>query len=250
MAKRKYDDDAPLPQKKAKLHHQVIHDSQISNAHTLHARTLHPTPLSLASSERCEKRKRTPDSQSDTLEPESKRTRGSPSPSDSPDISSEPWPSIGYIPREEEEPSPVQQWIHEMYINAMQLSAEYDSDISADDQNPLPSPEPSDGDAAERDEWEFPIVDSTHTYHSTPRNSRILSRQRPRKNDTIPTRRKRRQPPKKGKGENKRNKRLDEALSPAVETFLRSRRSTRRDANCKLWHLGDDGTACTVSRVR
>lgn len=250
MAKRKSDAEAPLACKKAKLHHTVIHDDQIPDIHALHPP--YSPPLSMASPERREKRRRTPDSQSDdTLEePDAKRARRSPSP-ESPDTSSEPWPSIECNPREEE-PNYMEQLYIRSYTEAMLLHDEYDSDTSADHQNPLPSPEPSDQDVTDSDEWEFPTVDFIQAPQSTPKTSRLLSRQRRRQRDaTPPPQRKRRQPPKMDKdGRNKRNKPRHEALSPAVETFLHSKRSSRRDPNCKLWQLGDDGTACTVSRVR
>ncbi|KAL7916760.1 hypothetical protein GGI35DRAFT_49038 [Trichoderma velutinum] len=253
MAKRKSDAEAPLPRKKAKLHHPAIHDGQIPDIHALHSP--YSPPLSMASPERREKRRRTPDFQSDdTLEePAAKRTRRSSSP-ESPESSSEPWPSIECNPRKEE-PNWMEQLYVRSYTQAMLLHDEYDSDTSANHQNPLPSPEPSDHDVTESDEWEFPTVDSIRAPQSTSKISRLLSRQRRRQRDaTPPPQRKRRQPPKMDKNErhkrDKRNKPRHEALSPAVETFLHSKRSSRRDPNCRLWQLGDDGTACTVSRVR
>ncbi|KAM6478078.1 hypothetical protein HDV62DRAFT_371902 [Trichoderma sp. SZMC 28011] len=254
MAKRKSDAEAPLACKKAKLHHPIIHDGQIPDIHALHS--LHSPPLSMASPERRQKRRRTPDSDSqsdDALEqPDAKRARKSPSP-ESPDTSSEAWPSIECNPHEEKP-----NWMEQLYIRsstqAMLLHDEYDSDTSANHQNPLPSPEPSDQDLTESDEWEFPTVDSIKPPQSTPKTSKLLSRQRRRqqRNATPPPQRKRRQPPPKmdKDGGNKRNKPRHEALSPAIETFLHSKRSSRRDSNCKLWQLGDDGMACTVSRVR
>ncbi|PNP47786.1 hypothetical protein THARTR1_10471 [Trichoderma harzianum] len=254
MAKRQSDAEAPLARKKAKLH-PAIHNGQIPDIHALHSP--YSPPLSMASPERRQKRRRTPDdSQSDSQsddaleEPDAKRARPSPSP-ESPDASSEPWPSIECNPREEE-PNWMEQLYVRSYTQAMLFHDEYDSDTSANHQNPLPSPEPSDEDVAESEEWEFPTVDPTKAPQSTPKTSRLLSRQRRRQRDaTPPPQRKRRQPPKMDKdGRDKRDKLRHEALSPAVETFLHSKRSSRRDPNCKLWQLGNDGTACTVSRVR
>ncbi|KAL7941130.1 hypothetical protein V8C42DRAFT_199438 [Trichoderma barbatum] len=360
MAKRKSDNDAPLPHKRTKLHHQIIHNGQTPDASILHDGALRSPPVSLASPERREKRRRTPDYQSDTFEePETKRTRRSPGPSDSPDTASEPWPSIEYNPRKEEpcplrqfinemhkqdmlfheeydsdtfedakaketrtspnpskphaqepwlehsyiqsnkeatlslkeydsditdepettgtrrspnpsespepssepwasieynprkeEPCPLRQFINEMHKQDMLLHEEYDSDTAADQRNPLPSPEPSDGDMSQNDGCDSRTVGSIQARKSTLKSSKLHSRQRPRKRDATPPRRKQRQPPKKREEKKKRNRSRDEAVSPAVETFLRSKRSSRRDPNCKLWHLGDDGTACTVSRVR
>ncbi|KAL7803840.1 hypothetical protein V8C43DRAFT_172 [Trichoderma afarasin] len=257
MAKRKSDAEAPLARKKAKLHHPIIHDGQIPDIHALHSP--YSPPLSMASPERRQKRRRTPDSDSqsdDALEqPDAKRARKSPSP-ESPDTSSEAWPSIECNPREEE-PNFMEQLYVRSYTKAMLLHDEYDSDTSASHQNPLPSPEPSDQDLTESDEWEFPTVDSIKAPQSTTKSPRLLSRQRRRQRDAPPPQRKRRQPPKmdedgrdKRDKRNKRDKSRHEALSPAVETFLHSKRSSRRDINCKLWQLGDDGMACTVSRVR
>ncbi|KAL7958009.1 hypothetical protein V8C34DRAFT_314411 [Trichoderma compactum] len=225
MAKRKSDAEAPLARKRAKLQqpaiHDAIHDGQIPDIHALHSP--YSPQLSMANAKRARKR---------------------PSP-ESPDTSSEPWPSIGYIPCEEE-----LNWMEQLFIRshreAMRLHEAYDSDsdTSANHQNPLPSPEPSHQDLTESEEWEFPTVHSTKEPQSTPKTCRLLSRQRRRQRDATP-------PPKMDKdGRNKRNKPRHEAPSPAVETFLHSKQSSRRDPNCKLWQLGDDGTACTVSRVR
>ncbi|KAL6835676.1 hypothetical protein J3E69DRAFT_983 [Trichoderma sp. SZMC 28015] len=262
MAKRKSDAEAPLACKKAKLQHPAIHDDQIPDIHALHSSySPYSPPLSMASPERRQKCRRTPDSDSqsdDALEqPDAKRARKSPSP-ESPDTSSEAWPSIECNPREEE-PNFMEQLYVRSHTQAMLFHDEYDSDTSASHQNPLPSPEPSDQDLTESDEWEFPTVDSIKAPRPTPKTSKLLSRQRRRqqRNAIPPPQRKQRQPPKmdedggdKRDKQNKRNKPRHEALSPAVETFLHSKRSSRRDTNCKLWQLGDDGTACTVSRVR
>ncbi|KAK4078966.1 hypothetical protein H0G86_000138 [Trichoderma simmonsii] len=260
MAKRKSDAEAPLARKKAKLHHPIIHDGHIPDIHALHSSySPYSPPLSMASPERRQKRRRTPDSDSqsdDTLErPDAKRARKSPSP-ESPDTSSEAWPSIECNPREEE-PNFMEQLYVRSHTQAMLLHDEYDSDTSASHQNPLPSPEPSDQDVTESDEWELPTVDSIKEPRSTPKTSRLLSHKhrRQQRNATPPPQRKRRQPPPKmdkdgGNKRDKRNKPRHEALSPAVETFLHSKRSSRRDTSCKLWQLGDDGMACTVSRVR
>ncbi|KAL5089096.1 hypothetical protein Trisim1_005952 [Trichoderma cf. simile WF8] len=252
MAKRKSDAEAPLARKKAKLHHPIIHDDQIPDIHAF--QSPYSPPLSMASPERRQKRKRTPDSDSqsdDTLErPDAKRARKSPSP-ELPDTSSEAWPSIECNPREEEP-----NWMEQLYVRsstqAMLLHDEYDSDTSASHQNPLPSPEPSDQDVTESDEWEFPTVDSIKAPRPTLKASKLLSRQRRRqqRNATPPPQRKQRQPPPKMDKDGRRNKRNKEALPPAVETFLHSKRSSRRDTNCRLWQLGDDGMACTVLMVR
>ncbi|KAL6790971.1 hypothetical protein J3E68DRAFT_411719 [Trichoderma sp. SZMC 28012] len=262
MAKRKSDAEAPLAYKKAKLHHPAIHDGQIPDIHALHSP--YSPPLSMASPERRQKRRRTPDSDSqsdDTLErPDAKRARKSPSP-ESPDTSSEAWPSIECNPREEE-PTFMEQLYVRSHTQAMLFHDEYDSDTSASHQNPLPSPEPSDQDLTESDEWELPTVDSIKEPRSTPKTSRLLPRQRRRQqrdatSKSAPQRKQRQPPPKMDKDggdkrdkRNKRNKPRHQSLSPAIETFLHSKRSSRRDTNCKLWQLGDDGTACTASRMR
>ncbi|PTB60012.1 hypothetical protein M431DRAFT_170688 [Trichoderma harzianum CBS 226.95] len=265
MAKRKSDAEAPLARKKAKLQQPPVHDAihihngQIPDIHAL--QSPYSPPLSMASPERREKRRRTPESDSqsdDTLEqPVAKRARTSQSP-ESPDASSEPWPSIEYNPCEEE-PNWMEQLYVRSHMEAMLFHEEYDSDTSAHHQDALPSPEPSDQDLTESDEWEFPTVDSIKAPQSTPKTCRLLSRQRRRQQRNAtppppppppPLQRKHRQPPPKMDKDGKRNKRNKEALSPAVEAFLHSKRSSRRDTNCTLWQLGDDGTACTVSRVR
>lgn len=96
MAKRRLIGETPLPGEKAKLHHQVDPDEQISNT-----RALDSLPLLLASPEPREIRKRTTDPQSDTLEAvEVKRARQNSS--EPPDSDSKLWPGIGYDPSGEE----------------------------------------------------------------------------------------------------------------------------------------------------
>ncbi|KAL7963257.1 hypothetical protein V8C34DRAFT_267668 [Trichoderma compactum] len=67
-----------------------------------------------------------------------------------------------------------------------------------------------------------------------------------RKRDTTTPQRKRRQPLKKDKEESKQNK----SRGKAIEAFLSSKRSSRRNRDCTLWRLGDDGMAYTVSIAR
>ncbi|KAM0455662.1 hypothetical protein ACHAPV_007740 [Trichoderma viride] len=346
MAKRRLIGETPLPGEKAKLHHQVDPDEQISNT-----RALDSLPLLLASPEPREIRKRTTDPQSDTLEAvEVKRARQNSS--EPPDSDSKLWPGIGYDPSGEEP-----NWNYLLSEKAYDESYHEDN-MPADEPNPLPSPEPSDRDAAEGDEREFPTASPEQAQHPIPilgqdsdsekdsgseqgsdseQNSgpeqdsgpelwpgvgypsekepnwiqqkyarpyqqhllsekaydesynedniradepnpllnpepsdrdaaetvspdqarhstidpyRIFSPPPLRKRDRVPPRRKGREPLKEGKNKRKKSKLQDEALSPAVKAFLRSTRSSRRDSDCKLWCLGDDGMACTVLRVR
>ncbi|EHK23017.1 uncharacterized protein TRIVIDRAFT_201282 [Trichoderma virens Gv29-8] len=177
------------------------------------------------------KRKRVLDSQFGISEESgAKRARTSPSESPEPTIDDNVYP---------EEPNGSGQWYIRTDTGLVALD-EYASDASADHETPLPSSRLHGRGAA----------GSVHARHPTPAGSKVLSPRRPKKLETLPPRRKRRQPPKRGKDESKQNKPRGEPRLLVVEIILRSKRSSRRDLNCKLWQLGDDGTACTVSRVR
>lgn len=200
MPKRKSNDSHLPENKRAKLHRPIMRNVQTP---TSEVRAPYTPVLSLANPKLFGKRKRVLDSQSDASEePDTKRARRSSSP-ESPNMSLESWPSIGYNPCQEE-PNPLEQFYIESHHKAWRIHEEYDSDTPADHQNPLPSPKPSDRDATdedmtESDEWRFPSVGSTL---NTPR---LLSRKRLRRGDTRPSRKKQRQPLKKGKNENKQD---------------------------------------------
>lgn len=239
MVKRKFD-DSHLPTSKRARVHLDIHDVQISNPQ---AHEPYTPPSSLANRERCKKRKRLLDSQPNISEqPEAKRARIRL------DANSELWPGIGYSPCQEESNQLKQLCIASEYA-ALRTHEQYDSDICDDHQNPLPSPALSDTDATDRnivgsDEREPPTATSIL---GTPR---LLSHQRHRRRDRIPPNRKRHQLPKKEKEENECNKRRNKALQCTVEAIFRSKRSSRRDHNCELWQLGDDGSAREVPKAR
>ncbi|KAM0484464.1 hypothetical protein ACHAPX_001889 [Trichoderma viride] len=159
----------------------------------------------------------------------------------------EEWPSVQDVSSKEDS-----NWIQQKYERSYQqhllsekaYDESYKGDsMPADEPNPLINPEPSDGDAAE-------TVSPDQARHSTISPYRIFSPPPLRKRDTTPPQRKRRQLLEEGKNKRKKNKPQEEALSPATKAFLRSKRSSRRDSNRNLWHLGDDGMACEVSRVR
>ncbi|KAL7798341.1 hypothetical protein V8C37DRAFT_198814 [Trichoderma ceciliae] len=247
MTKRKYNDNAPSQRKKIKLDGQGTLDCQIFDGHSLNK-----PPLSLATPKRLEKRKKTQDSQTEPFdEPEIKRARRSPSDLGkcSRDTSPEEWAIIGYEPDQgAEEPSGIWQNVSIASRRAMLFIEEMhnllDSQLSTDRQNPLPSPAPSDGDADGSNAMESMTVDPIQAQYSTSKPPR----QRFRKRNAIPSRAERRQPHRKGK--DNQNQPQDRGFSPAVQEIICSKRSSRRDPGCKLWHLGDDGTACSLPSIR
>ncbi|KAL7893623.1 hypothetical protein HDV63DRAFT_183447 [Trichoderma sp. SZMC 28014] len=172
MAKRKFNGEAPLSGKKAKLHHQVNPDEQISDTHAHDS-----LPASLASPERREKRKRTIELESDTHEAvETKRARKDSIKSLDPDpeqnLDFVPWPSVRDVPRKEES-NWVQRYYERAYRGYLLSEKAYDEsynedNMPADEPNPLPSPGPSDGEAAEGDEREFPTASPERAQHPRP----------------------------------------------------------------------------------
>lgn len=149
MAKRKSNGETSLLEERAKLHHEVNADEQISNTYTLDS-----LPSSRASPERREKRKRTADPQSDTLEEVAiKRTRKASSEPPDSDSESDPdsklWPSIGYDPSEEEP-----NWVGQMYERSHQQYLLFEKAYNENYNDPLSSPEPSESDEIEIGGWE------------------------------------------------------------------------------------------------
>ncbi|KAL7928493.1 hypothetical protein V8C35DRAFT_318089, partial [Trichoderma chlorosporum] len=150
----------------------------------------------------------------------------------------------------EEELTEWQRFSRRSHAQAYQDDDEYYGDTSADHQNPPLSPASSDTEpTAQNEEREIRTVRSIRERQPTPGPSRSSPRRRFRKRSETPPQRNPQQPSGEGKNKDKKNKPQEEALSPAVETFLRSKRSSRRDPKCKLWQLGNDGVACRVSRV-
>ncbi|KAM0514170.1 hypothetical protein ACHAPE_007006 [Trichoderma viride] len=172
MAKQKLIGETPLPGEKAKLHHQVNPDGQISDAYTFDS-----LPLRLASFETHEKRKRAADPEPDTLEAaEIKRARKNSSEPPDPDpeqnLDPEEWPGVQDVPRKE-----GSDWVLRYYERSYQnyllsekaYNESYNEDnMPADEPNPLPSPETSDRDAAEGDERESPIASPEQERHPIP----------------------------------------------------------------------------------
>ncbi|PNP44478.1 hypothetical protein TGAMA5MH_03783 [Trichoderma gamsii] len=157
------------------------------------------------------------------------------------------WSILPYVPEEEDEgPNPEIEAFRKAYQEAVEENS------PALLPTLLPSPEPSDRDETESNGTESDEAESDELrflINSTPEPS-TFPHQHPRRRDTMLPNKKRRQPPKKGKDGNERNERRNNALQHAVEAILYSKRSSRRDHNCVLWQLGDDGTAREVSKAR
>ncbi|EHK43476.1 hypothetical protein TRIATDRAFT_85715 [Trichoderma atroviride IMI 206040] len=172
MAKRRFISETPLPGEKARLHHQVNPDEQISDTHALDS-----LPLPLANPEPRTKRKRTTDPQSDTLEEvEIKRARKNssepPDPEQERNSGPELWPGVHDILSKGK---PV--WFnekclrsyHNFLLSEKAYNESYNEDnMPADEPNPLPSPELSDSDAAEGDEQEIPTTSPEQAQHPIP----------------------------------------------------------------------------------
>ncbi|UKZ59972.1 uncharacterized protein TrAtP1_001261 [Trichoderma atroviride] len=170
MAKRRFISETPLPGEKARLHHQVNPDEQISDTHALDS-----LPLPLANPEPRTKRKRTTDPQSDTLEEvEIKRARKNssepPDPEQERNSGPELWPGVHDILSKGK---PV--WFneeclrsyHNFLLSEKAYNESYNEDnMLADELNP--SPELSDSDAAEGDEQEIPTTSPEQTQHPIP----------------------------------------------------------------------------------
>ncbi|KAL6856402.1 hypothetical protein J3F83DRAFT_453065 [Trichoderma novae-zelandiae] len=290
MAKRKCGDPLPPP-KRARL--TQPHDT-IDSESSLTKRT------------RREKRKRTERLPSDPYEePETKRARtstGSSDTTDSPSISREPWPSIEDVSEEEWNPARTNEkttasrdsssdlWPFIAYepkpseeidpaVLAFQIAGatamagyvcecEYHHKLL---QNSMPSPEPSDGDAGEREEIGHTIVDERipRARHSALKPQPILSPELPKasprrnrsvtphwrtgKRGPVPSRQEEAQQQRNKNKTNKKNNRRQprkETHLPAMGNFLQSKRSSRRGPACELWCLDDKGKACEIASTR
>ncbi|EGR44732.1 uncharacterized protein TRIREDRAFT_111863 [Trichoderma reesei QM6a] len=288
MSKRKLSDPLPPP-KRARL--TQPHDMLDSKP-------------SLTKDARREKRKRSEPLSTNPHEgPKSKRPRTSAGSSDattiSLDISTEPWPSIEDVSEEEEvptftseetaasressfdrwpsipyEPKPSEEMDQE--VLAFQIAGEsamagYVCEYEYIDmllQGTMPSPEPSDGDAGEREAFRHTIADeiipparrSTLKPRATP--SPTLPKASPRRRRSVtPYRRTEKcsslpsceeEPQQQGRKDKKNNRRQrqKETPSPAMEKFLQSKRSSRRAPAGQLWCLDEKGRACDIQSSR
>ncbi|KAL7931386.1 hypothetical protein V8C35DRAFT_310279 [Trichoderma chlorosporum] len=271
MSKRKSSSDAVLPRKKAKLAHQSdpLH-FEAGDALTV------PSPPSsqTTTTTRREKRKRTDYSDTDCHnEPRAKRARTTQSPSDttscSRSTSPEPWPSIGFMPEEEKEPSSL---VEEFYRSCIETEVECSCESQTIYRNPLPSPVPS-----ERGTSEDEAADETTNYatqqipHSASKSqelpspnpqwasspslssSREKNRRSPRRTERrslAPSYQRQPRPQRRRTRADNHDQPRNEKSSQAVENFLHTKRSSRRDSKCELWYLGDNGTPCAVVGMR
>lgn len=171
MAKLRLIGETPLTGEKAKLHHQVDPDEQISDTHALDS-----LPIPLESPEPREKRNRTTDPQSDTLEAVEvkwarKNSSEPPDPDSELDSDSKVWLGIGYDPSGEEP-----NWIQQKYERSYQqhlLSEKAYNESYNEDNMPANEPNPLLNQASDRDAAE--TVSSDQARHSTINPYRIFS---------------------------------------------------------------------------
>ncbi|KAL6821498.1 hypothetical protein V8C40DRAFT_250423 [Trichoderma camerunense] len=261
MSKRKFSSDAPLSRKKAKL--AQVHDFEEFS--TLAAPS---PPASQTIPSRREKRKRIDLSHIDSDdEPSAKRARIDQSSNDatnrSRSSSPEPWPSIGYAPEEEKEPSLL---VEEFHKSCTETEVACSCQTQTMYRNPLPSPEPSERDTSDVEAIEQTSIHITHQMQcpvSKPQPVSPPNASSPRKKNRSSRRRNERRSPasshqeqsrqqqqrRKKKNENQGPQR-DGKPTPTVEEFLQSKRSSRRDSKCELWYLSDNGTASAVRSIR
>lgn len=223
MVKRKSNDSEPMPHKRAKLNHPT---AAALDCQTLDLNTSHSTLLSPA---RLQKRKRTTH-----LPDESSTAKRAKRCSSDPDLLLL-WQGLEEQPRSEgEEPhyDLTQTYFQQSKISAMRFLDEYRRhDRDSDHRNPLPSPDLSDDEVAQH-----AAIESFSVRDATPPASAILQR------EATPPRKKKREPRRQSKN------RAENALYTLdkEQIFLRSKRSSRRDQGCSLWHLADDGKARPV----
>ncbi|EHK19406.1 uncharacterized protein TRIVIDRAFT_216494 [Trichoderma virens Gv29-8] len=270
MSKRKFSSDPPLPRKKAKVaqHHVSL---EFEACDTL---TIPSPPSSQTTPTRLEKRKRTDHSHIDSRdEPSAKRARTSQSPSDTTScprsFSPEPWPSIGYVPEEEKEPNPL---VEEFYRSCIETEVACSCQPQTICRNPLPSPVPSESDASENEAIEQTIVHAAHqTRHSASEPQQMLylkpqkslspkvsssrrrnrsSRQRIERRIPVSSYQEQPRQQRRKKKNIYHDRPRDENPSPLVKRFLQSKRSSRRDSQCELWYLSNNGIACAVTSTR
>ncbi|PTB63273.1 hypothetical protein BBK36DRAFT_1171518 [Trichoderma citrinoviride] len=180
--------------------------------------------------------------------------------------SSDLWPTIPYEPKPSEEMEPG---VLAFQIAGAAAMAGYVCECDYHHmllQQSMPSPEPSDSDAGEREDFGRTIVDeiTPQARHSTlkphpmpssglpkapPRRRRsVTPYQRIGKRSSVPMEEPRQQE-RKNKKNNRRQPRK-ETYSPAMENFLHSKRSSRRDSACELWCLDDSGKAREISGTK
>lgn len=260
MSKRKFSSDAPLSRKKAKL-------AQTYNFEEHDTLAAPSPPSSQTIPSRREKRKRTDLSHINSDdEPSAKRTRIDQSPNDatnsSRSSSPEAWPSIGYAPEEEKEPSPL---VEEFYKSCTETEVACSCETQTMYRNPLPSPEPSERDTSDVETIEQTSIHTTHQMQcpvSKPQPVSPPSISSPRRNTRSSRRRSERRSPASSHQEQSRQQRRkkmknedqspqrDGKPTPTVEEFLLSKRSSRRDSKCELWYLSDNGTASAVRSIK
>ncbi|KAL7921410.1 hypothetical protein ACQKWADRAFT_295722 [Trichoderma austrokoningii] len=262
MAKRKSDDSTLSPPKRAKLNHPTAAspDNDIFYG-------ISDSPELLLLSDIIER------------DPECKRTSEA-------DIFTI-WPSIDYQPSIKPKKNYIitREYFRQSARESREFWAAYEEYEAEEremeqamDNHRLPTPELLDGEAdgggiigaptAEPSHEEEDVADSIPSLPAPARDATTtatgLIDASPRRSPRIrrtptppPKKRPQTRKQRKGRGrkggkdaEDKKKPRGDEVFSPAAEKFLRSKRSSRRDTNSKLWHLGDDGKACSVSYKR
>lgn len=259
MSKRKYSSDAALPRKKAKL-------AQVHEFEEYDTLVAPSPPLSQTMPSRREKRKRTDLSHIDSDdEPSAKRAKIDQSSNDarnsSRSSSLEPWPSIGYAPEEEKEPSAL---VEEFYKSCTETEVACSCETQTIYRNPLPSPEPSERDTSDVEAIEQTSIHTTHQMQcpvsklqpvsppntSSPRRKNRSSRRRIERRSPVSSHQEQPRQQRRKKKNEDRSSQQDGKPTPTVEEFLQSKRSSRRDSKCDLWYLSDNGTASAIRCIR
>ncbi|TFB00112.1 hypothetical protein CCMA1212_008347 [Trichoderma ghanense] len=178
------------------------------------------------------------------------------------------WPTIPYEPKPSEEIDPA---VLAFQIAGASAIAGYVCECDYIDmllQGSMPSPEPSDSDTGAREEFGHTGVDEIipRARHSTlkrhPMPSPKLSKAAPRrkrsvtphrridKSNSVPPREE--EPKQQGRKDGKNNRRQPrkETRSSAMENFLQSKRSSRRNPTGQLWCLDVKGKACEIASTR
>lgn len=242
-----------LQRKKIKLDFRATLGCQPSETHASH-----PSPPSLAAPERSRKRKSPHDSQVNPSEgSEAKRLKETAKNSGKylRDTSVELWPGIDDDPLEEEDEvnTSLQRLYRNSYRTAMariqQLENQSEEQYPRRRGGPLPSPTPSDGGAGESRPTS---INRTQTSHTTlePLEPQTMpacyTMSLEIETDNRPSHQRfRKRRPRRQSRHNQGHAR-DQTSSAAVKDLLQSKRASRRDVGCALWHLDDKGTARLV----
>ncbi|UKZ60256.1 uncharacterized protein TrAtP1_001538 [Trichoderma atroviride] len=187
-------------------------------------------------------------------EPDPTKFRDDPSVS-SRDTSVQLWPGIDEDPLEEEEEDEekifLQQLYRRSYSTAMarirQLENQGQEQYTRRRGGPLPSPTPSDAGIGESHPTS---INYTQTNHTTPEPlesqsmSACYTQPLETKTGNMPSHQRFGQRRSRKQSRHSQDHPLDQTTSTVVKTFLQSKRASRRDVGCTLWHLDDKGKAC------